>query len=145
MPICPHCGKEYRKGGTFTTHVQNCDARGEGAEKAADGGAVDMEKEVETLRARLERVEQQAVNTPSNQKVNTARDDAERAMENVGTLRDDLDRLRRRLDELQEEVDSMAITCGECDQIISMPWREPRTCSNCGERLAWDALEEKMR
>lgn len=53
--------------------------------------------------------------------------------------------LHDRLDQLQDEVDNLSVACADCGNVIGMPWREPSECPDCGVRLHWDAMEEKMR
>lgn len=143
MPICPHCGKEYRKGGTFTTHVQSCDGGSQDAEASADGGVSSgVKNEVQALRARVERLEQETVGLPSGEKMDGAIQDAERALERIGTLRDDLANLREEV----EEIDEAAVfECNECGRTIAMPWREPDECPGCGLHFDWDAAEAQIR
>lgn len=141
MPLCPYCGKEYRKGGTYATHVRNCDGAEnveDAAEVSPDGGSANLDKELETIRARLSRVEQEAISTPSQEKVNGARDDAESALESVGMLRDEVEKLRQRVETMDEYL--MA-TCASCGEEIPLPWREPEHCENCGSDLAWGQME----
>jgi rubrerythrin len=143
MPICPHCGEEYRKGGTFTTHVQSCSTAAKDAEASTDGGVSSgVKNEVQALRARVERLEQEAVGLPSGEKMDGAIQDADRALERVGTLRDDLANLR---EEVEEIDDAAVFGCNECGRTIGMPWREPDRCPDCGLRFDWDAVEDDLR
>lgn len=140
MPTCPMCGEDFRSGGTFTTHVQNCDAA---PDDPAAGG---VEAELKRVRERLTRLEETVGNMPDPEALRNA---AKSAANNYDELVELREQLRGDLDELEDEVadieDKTVFTCGACGAYIPFPWREPSKCYNCGTGFNWDGVEEGLK
>lgn len=63
----------------------------------------------------------------------------------VARQQERIEELEQALADAQNQLDSVAMRCNKCENYISMPWREPHRCSECGERLAWDKMENRLR
>lgn len=137
MPTCPHCGDEFRPGGTYNTHVRNCDAD-------PDEPAADSETELERLRERLSRLEDTVTSFPSNRQFETlwrAVMDANESVPSNSRLRDYDDALDR-LSALESKLEKFTEECPACGTEVPAPHEAGRAeCPACGETIEWKTAD----
>ena len=138
MNTCPMCGEDFPEGGAFYTHVNNCDSD---PETPSDGG---LKAEVKRLRERLNRLEDQFVNTPGDDEFNTlwrAVMETDGRVPSNSRLRDYENGLEQ-LRQLRNRLDSLFANCPACGAEIPAP-SEPGEgeCPECETAVAFDSSD----
>lgn len=112
MPICPHCGDEFPKGGAFASHVRNCSQNRESQDEEGIIGRLDH------LEARVNRVEEAATQSVDRDSHRVTDRRAQEAM----SMAEDADSRSRRAKETADEVKkverAVTVNCSECGSMI---------------------------
>lgn len=137
MPICPNCGREFEKGGAYTTHVQSCTSNDQTQAETSENKS--LRERVREQAKRLARVEEETAKVPTQSRVraaeNTAHDARQKAEKALKETREEREKRREK---------AVSASCSDCGREVAHPQLRPPECPACGAELRWDDLAQQL-